>query len=281
VATASSIPAGGDDRALRGEDIVHDAERREIGANERHHLGDREVAQRRQPLRLGRGAPLVAVAPDERGGRVLEIGAGIKSLGDRIHGLAERLAITQMERARERLDLGAGIVDVVFAADRKTRFGEQRGERIADDGAATMADMHRAGRIGRDILDIDGLACAHRRSAIGRAGAQHFREPRLPEHIAKPQIEEAGAGDRDRRHVGLALEPQLQFAGERARRDLRLLREHHRRIGREVAVRGIARRLDRDAGQVEAHGQFARAHHRLELGDHQAMKIREQIHVVA
>ena len=45
--------------------------------------------------------------------------------------------------------------------------------------------------------------------------------------------------------------------GQRARVGLGSLGQHHRRIGREVAVRGIARRLDRDVLPVELRRQGA------------------------
>src|SRR3712207_8335850 len=32
---------------------------------------------------------------------------------------------------------------------------EQRGERVADDGAAAVAHVHRTGRVRRDIFDVD------------------------------------------------------------------------------------------------------------------------------
>ena len=99
-----------------------------------------------------------AVFGGERLADRLEIVAGIKPFRDRADVFAERLAVAQEGRAREHVDLRAGIVDVVFARDLVAGEGEQVGERVAEHRAAAMADMHRPGRVGRDIFDIDRLA---------------------------------------------------------------------------------------------------------------------------
>ena len=46
--------------------------------------------------------------------------------------------------------------------------------------------------------------------------------------------------------------------GERARIHARRLGKHHRGVGRQIAMRGIARRLDRDIREIKARGQNAR-----------------------
>ena len=90
----------------------------------------------------------------------LQIVAGIKAARDLADLLAERLAVAEVGRAGERIDLRAGVVDVVFARDRMAGRREQVGDGVADDGAAAMADMHRPGRVGGDVLDVDLLAAA-------------------------------------------------------------------------------------------------------------------------
>ena len=78
----------------------------------------------------------------------LQIVAGIEPLRDRADVLTERFQVAQIGRAREHVDLGAGVVDVVFAGDIAARELQQAAQRIAEHGAAAMADMHRPGRIG-------------------------------------------------------------------------------------------------------------------------------------
>ena len=57
--------------------------------------------------------------------------------------------------------------------------------------------------------------------------------------------------------VGIASSFGTDQLGQRARIGARALGQHHRGIGREVAVAGVARRLDRDVLAVEAGGQRA------------------------
>src|SRR3546814_14713056 len=77
-------------------------------------------AHRRQPLGLRRVVPLVAVARGQRRADVLQVVAGIEALRNRADGLAQRLAVAQVGRARQGVDLAAGVVDVVLPGDRKS-----------------------------------------------------------------------------------------------------------------------------------------------------------------
>jgi hypothetical protein len=96
----------------------------------------------------------------------LEVIAGIEAFRDFADVLAKGLAIAQERRACEHVDLGTGIVDVIFARDVEARKLQQARQRIAKHGAAAMADMHRPGRIGRDVFDIDLLRRADRALAV-------------------------------------------------------------------------------------------------------------------
>ena len=100
-------------------------------------------------------------APDR-----LEIVAGIKPFRNVADALAQCLAVTQISRAREHVDLGTGVVDVILARDLEASEGKKTGQRIAEHGAAAVADMHRPGRIGRNIFDVDWHAAADVASAV-------------------------------------------------------------------------------------------------------------------
>ena len=73
-----------------------------------------------------------------------------------------------------------------------------------------------------------------------------------------------------------------QFRGDRfgeiARFCLGLLGQHHRGVGRHVAMRGVARRLDHDARQIDARGPSAfgreRAANRVHARQHVGEKMR-------
>ena len=108
--------------------------------------------------RLRHGLERAAVLGRERDADRLEIIAGIEAFRNRADVLAQRLAVAQVSRAREHVDLRAGIVDVVLARDLVAGELQQVRERIAEHRAAAMPDMHRPGRVGRDVFDIDLLA---------------------------------------------------------------------------------------------------------------------------
>ena len=65
--------------------------------------------------------PFAAVALGQRPAGLDQVFAGIKPVGDRADVLAQRLAVAQMERAGEDVDLGAGVVDVILAVRPRTR----------------------------------------------------------------------------------------------------------------------------------------------------------------
>ncbi len=126
-----------------------------------------------------------AVLIDELLADRLQVVAGIESFGDLADRLAERLAVAQIGRARQRIDLSAGVVDVIFAGDGEAGEGEQIGERVAEHGAAAMADMHRPGRIGRDIFHVHRLALADGALPIRSALLQHHAQHARPEGRAQ------------------------------------------------------------------------------------------------
>ena len=64
---------------------------------------------------------------------------------------------------------------------------------------------------------------------------------------------------------GSSRELRRDQLGERARVGLRRLGQHHRRVGREIAMRRIARRLDRDVAAIEPGGQIAGGFERVEV----------------
>ena len=70
------------------------------------------------------------------------------------------------------------------------------------------------------------------------------------------EIDEARPGDLRRIDVGIAGKRRGDARGELARLEAERLRQHHRRIGGEVAVGGVARRLDDDP--VEDRGRLRR-----------------------
>ena len=94
----------------------------------------------------------------------------------------------------------------------------------------------------------------------------------------------SGPGDLGARDLRLGGEIGGEPLGERARvrtRGLGFLRIDHRRVGREVAVGGIARRLDDEAGEVEAGGQVAGVDPLFDQRRDAGLEIRKKVHAVA
>ena len=168
--------------------------------------------------------------------------------------LAERLAISKVGGARENIDLCAGVVDVIFSDNVIAREYQKVCQRIAEHRAAAMPDMHRPGRIGGNVFDIDLLARVHRASPIGRALAQHCTQRFRPGRCLQGEIDEAGTGNIDGGDQIVRAQPGCDLFGEVAGFCLGLPGQHHRGVGRHIAVRRIARRLDHDARQVNAGG---------------------------
>ncbi len=119
-----------------------------------------------------------------------------------------------------------------------------------------MADMHRAGRVCRDIFDIDLLAGTKLRAAVVGSGRDDRSKQALPVADGKPDVDEARTGDGDVGYVGIFLQLGDDDFGERARIGPQRLCQHHRGIGRDIAVACITRRLDGDAAEIELGSLF-------------------------
>ena len=110
-----------------------------------------------------------------------------------------------------------------------------------------MADMHRPGRISRDIFDIDLGAAADgdpaESLALGHCRGQDAR----PDLGLYREVDEAGTGNvhlGDIRHGG---EPRRDLLGKVTRLHAGILRQDHGRVGGEVAMGRITRGFHHDA----------------------------------
>ena len=125
-----------------------DLEGCEVASDLVHHHGDGLVAHDRQPRTFIHRLELVAILFCQRLAHRLQIIAGIKPFRDGADVLAERLAVAQERRARQHVDLSAGVVDVIFTGNIEPCELQQTAQGITEHSAAAMADMHRTGRIG-------------------------------------------------------------------------------------------------------------------------------------
>ncbi len=176
-----------------------DLDRREIPADLVQHRLDRPGAHDRQPFRFAPFEQSAAMFRRERTTDGFQIIAGIEALRNRPDVFAERLAVAQIGRARQRIDLGSGVVDIELARYPISGEFQQRAECVAEHRAPTMADMHRPSGIGGDIFDIDLFARAEVAAAVILAACQdgaQLLDPGLP---AQRQIDETGTCDVDPR----------------------------------------------------------------------------------
>ena len=142
-----------------------DVEQREIVANEIEHRLDRRVFERRA-IRLRAPRHICRrIAPRAKPDR-LQIVAGIKSFGNFADVLAEPFAIPEVQRPGERIDLSACIIEVIFLGHAEARRLEHPREAVADHRPSAVADVHRPGRVGRDIFDVDPLVLARVGQAV-------------------------------------------------------------------------------------------------------------------
>jgi hypothetical protein len=153
------------------------------------------LAHRRQPLGLGHHEKCLAVLCGQRLSNGLEVVAGVKPFRNLADVLAQGFAVAKEGRARQHVDLGAGIVDVIFSDNIEACELKQACERIAKHRAATVADMHRPGRIGRDVFDVDLLARPDRALPVSVALTQHRPQRISPGRDLQSKIDKAGTGN--------------------------------------------------------------------------------------
>src|SRR3546814_4065455 len=113
---------------LRRIKVVADAEQRQIGADHVHHRARRLALEELEPFGLRLADIPVAELGSQRLSNRLQIFAGIIAFGNLADVLAQRLAVTQMGGAGERIDLAARLGDVIFAGHAIGRAEEQTSE---------------------------------------------------------------------------------------------------------------------------------------------------------
>ena len=74
----------------------------------------------------------------------------------------------------------------------------------------------------------------------------------------RADVDEAGPGDLDLCDARIVLEVGDEQLGQGARVHARFLGQHHGGVRGEIAMGGIARRLDHDAADIEPRGNLAR-----------------------
>ena len=194
----------------------------------------------------GDGGKAVAVAFLDLGGHLLHVVA-LVGVGREGHGDAEEVEVAQPGGQRQDVHLPPGVVDVVLAGHVEAGELEHVGERGAVGGAAAVADVERAGGVGRDELDLhldaallaaaEGLALVEHALHDGRLGVGGQRE-----------VDEAGAGHLGLGHQGRGRQLGQQQARQFARVALEGLGELQGQVAREIPVPGLLRTFQVDGG---------------------------------
>ena len=189
-----------------------------------------------------------------------------------------RLKIAQVDRPREHINLCAAIVDVIFARHLVADEIQKARQRIAENRAARMAHMKRPCRVGRHVFNIDPLALPQGRTPEIGPSLENRAHQILPERRCKPQIEEPRPRHLGAGHTRIIGKLTRQSLGNIARLHLRGLGKHHRRIGRHIPMRRIARRLDRDIGEIKPLGQHALGLHCFKRRDDKRADFGKKVH---
>ena len=146
-------------------------------------------------------------------------------------------------------DLRAGVVEVVLAHDLVAGQFEQPRQRVAVGRVAAARRGQRAGRVGRDELDVDPLALLGRAATPIVAGGHDLARGGDVPGVGQEDVEEPRAGDLDvvergPEALGQALPEPF---GDLARRGAQRGRQQHRRVGGVVAEAGLLRALEAGA----------------------------------
>ena len=176
----------------------------------------------------------------------------------------QRGAVEEMLPAVEHLaELRAPIAEMVVGHDFVSDEPRDAGQRVAEDGAADVSDVHRLGDVGRTEIDDHALRVPCFRGAatrIASEGAQLLRDPLRLE----AEIEEAGSRNLRLFANFAGFEIVRDFGGQFPRVGLDLLGQNHGGIGLVIAETGVGgrgnlapfrRQSARDQSRVQPLGQ--------------------------
>ena len=174
-------------------------------------------------------------------------------------GLAsEVLPVARHERLAEDAHLRPGVVDVVLALDVVAGGLQHAGQHVAQHRAAAVADLQRAGGVGRDELHLQRLPGAQIDRAPGVRRGQHRVDLRALPVGRQPQVDEAGRRDLDRGDQRPGPQRLRDRPRDLQRRALDRARQPQRHAARVVAVLGVLGPLDGDLGAGQARQRAAR-----------------------
>ena len=190
---------------------------------------------------------------------VRQLGRQLGDIGPAIGLLGQRQSAAERpHRGAKDADLDPEVVEVVLARDAMPGALQHATQEVADEGAARVADVQRAGRVGGHELDVDVARVARRQLPEGRAGGAGSVEAGGHEPWRQAQVDEARRRDLDRgerRAVVDAPDGRGQRLGDGEWRAPHGPCQLHREAERDVAVLGVAGVLDLDRRSLGLIGQ--------------------------
>ena len=247
--------AAGVHRVFVGVDV-------EVGAELVQRLFD--VGEHQVDTDFAEGLAYLGLGQAQRVGRLLQnLRGDVGDVGARVAVVGDGFALGRGDqRADEPVDLGAVVVEIVFAQYVGALRRQQPAQRVADGGPAGTPDVDGSGRVGRDEFQVDlvpgqCVGVAEVVAGVDDVVDDHGLRRRLEAHV-----DEAGPGHL-RRGDAVGLRQRLgQPSGQFTRVRADLFAELQRQVARVIAVLGVARPLHGDRRRQRGSVQPALGQHR-------------------
>ena len=236
-------------RALREVDVELDSEGLQRAPDRGEHQRDALAPEDVERLVL-RLVEHRRVGRDHRGRDLGDVRTGVALLGGRPPGRRGQ------QRGGEAVDLGTGVVEVVLPGHLGAGRAEQPAQRVADRRPPAVRQVHRSGRVGRDVLQVEALPGQRVAPPVRRAGVEHRAHQAGQRVLGEGQVEEAGAGDVHPVDARVLPQPGGEQLGHLPRRPAGGLGQPERDVGGIVAVLAALRALH-DRGVRHGHGEVA------------------------
>ena len=144
-----------------------------------------------------------------------------------------------------------------------------------------MADVYWPGRVGAHIFDVDRPLAARRAGPETQAVDEDHLQNLMVNLGLQHDVDEARPGGFGAQNIRLSGEIRDQACGQGARIRTSLLgfpRIDHSRVGREITVGRVPRRLDSEAAKIEAARQFSDRDPFLEQPGDARLEVGENVH---
>ena len=254
--------AVGVERRLQVVTVERHAEGRQVQVLLTTQAGHRKAAHRIQVIQVTRGrlgrlvAHLHRLAGHEGPGDLGDVVAAV-AIGREGRIIRRNAAPTCLHGQCQVVDLRAGVVVIELAVNLPALRGQKVAQHVTQRRLAAMADVQRAGGVGRDELQHHLLAVGRLLPELFTLG-QHLVHHTLVGGGREPEVDEARAGNLGLGDeigcTGLCHQRGHQLLGHRTRRLLQRTGQLHGQVGGQIPMVGLPGALKR------------RRHRRCQLG---------------